>query len=163
MENKHYAWQDGLPTGPDVTLIRAKWPNLKAGDSIPYDEVAALIGVKVNSVRFRSVTNAWRTREQEDGRVIKCEKKIAFYVATAEQITSSTYDALRHIGRSAKKQRKHLGTIHAADQHTKGIVDHQARLMHAVEKDARVKRMNILPSTKPSSPPQIEPPRSMSA
>jgi ABC-type transporter Mla MlaB component len=158
MNDKYYGWRDGLPTAPDVTMIQKHWPDLEIGARIPYDEVAALIGVPVSSVRFRTVTKAWREKEKQERRVIKCDKSIAFYVATAEQITSDTFGALRHIGRSAKKQRTNLSTITDVDDRMRGIVNHQAMFFRAIEKDANHKKLNTLPDKSTPQVPRIVPP-----
>lgn len=155
-EQKHYAWQDGLPTGPDVTLILKRWPNLAVGQRIKYSEIASLLGIKVGTSRWRTVTNAWRKRELDDGRVIKCVPGHEFIVANAEQIIDDTHVTLKHITRSARRQRIHLSTIKEVDGQTKAIVDHQARLMHAVELDAKAKRQIAIPSTVVPMRPQIK-------
>lgn len=156
--DKVFGFQDGLPTGPDVTVIRKQWPSPKIGEAIAYEDVATLLGIKVGSNRWRSVTNAWRARELEEGRVITCVAGERFVVATAEQITAATYGVLAHVGRTAKKQRRNLATVRAADAATRNVIDHQARLMIAVEQDARKKRMNLLPATQVTEAPRITPP-----
>lgn len=158
-EQKHYSWKDGLPTGPEVAELQKRWPSLKAGDRIEYSEIEEAIGIVYPSSRWTTVTNAWRKREEEKGNVIDCVAGAAFFVATSDQISAKTYGTLRHIGRSAKKQRRQLSTITTSDERTKVTIDHQARLMLAIEQDARKKRMNILPATETKQPPRIEPPK----
>jgi hypothetical protein len=153
---KLYSWQTGLPTGPDVTLIRKRWPNLKVGDRIEYEEVAELLGVKIGSSRWETVTQAWRRRELDDGRVIKCIPGKAFVVANAEQIIDDTFSTLKHIARSARRQAVHLLTVRDADSQTRAVIDHQARLMHAVEQDAKAKRQQALPPTAVQPMPRIK-------
>jgi hypothetical protein len=154
-QQKHYSWQDGLPTGPDVALIRKRWPDLKVGQRIEYQEIAQLLGIKVGSSRWQTVTDAWRKRELDDGRVIKCIPGKAFVVATAEQIIDDTYSTLKHISRTARRQRIHLSTVKIADAQTKAVVQHQARLMQAVEQDAKAKRQMAIPSTAVQPMPKI--------
>ncbi len=158
VKQKFMGFKDGLPTGPEVEELRKRWPALEIGQRIGYQEVSETIGVAIDSPRWRSITAAWRKRELENGRVLKCEVGEAFYVATPEHITSTTYSVLAHVGRTAKKQRRDLATVHAVDPVLKGVVEHQGRLMLAVEKDARIKRMNVLPSTKAAEMPAIPPP-----
>jgi hypothetical protein len=152
---KHYSWQTGLPTGPDVTMIRRRWPDLKVGDRIAYHEIADLLGIEVGSSRWRTVTHAWRKRELDDGRVIKCVPGKEFVVANAEQIIDDTHATLKHMSRSARRQLVHLMTVRDTDSRTRAVVDHQARLMHAVEQDIRAKRQLALPSTAVQSMPKI--------
>jgi len=155
-EQKHYSWQTGLPTGPDVTLIRKRWPDLQVGQRIEYQEIADLLGIKIGTSRWETVTQAWRKRELDDGRVIKCVPGKAFFVADAEQIIDDTYSTLKHITRTARRQRIHLSTVKSVDAQTKAVVEHQARLMHAVEKDANEKRQLALPSTAARPMPKIK-------
>jgi hypothetical protein len=152
-EDKLY-WK-GLPTGPDVTMIRKRWPDLKVGDRIEYSEIAELLRIEVGSSRWETVTSAWRKRALDDGYVIKCEPGKAFVVANAEQIIDDTFSTLKHISRSARRQLVHLMTVRDTDSQTRAVVDHQARLMHAVEQDAKAKRQLALPSTVVTPMPKI--------
>lgn len=156
--NKHYPWYSGMPTSPDVELIRENYPDLQVGTRIPYEDISALIGVGVETMRFRSVTNAWRKRELTDGRVINCEAKTGFIVASYDQITGSTIDIFRSIGRKARKQWKHLSTIRPASELEKAVKEHQMRLCAIQDKDARKARMNVLPLTASPEPVRIAPP-----
>jgi hypothetical protein len=154
-EEKCYSWQTGMPTGPDVTMIRKRWPDLKVGDRIEYCEIVELLRVEVGSSRWNTVTKAWRKRALDDGYVIKCGPGKAFVVANAEAIIDDTYSTLKHISRSARRQLVHLMTVRDADSQTRAVVDHQARLMHAVEQDAKAKRQLALPSTAVRPMPKI--------
>jgi hypothetical protein len=160
---QHLPWQDGLPTSPDVTMIQKQWPELKVGDRIAYEEIADLVGIKIRSNRFKSVTDAWRKRELEAGKVIECEIGAAFYVASCEQVSAKTYVVLKTIGRKAKRHRRHLSVQRPENDLQRSTVEHQARLMQSVEKDARKARMNLLPSTAVQQPPRIEPPKNAMA
>jgi hypothetical protein len=155
MEQKLYSWQTGMPTGPDVTMIRKRWPDLKVGDRIEYREIAELLRVEVGSARWKTVTTAWRKRALDDGYVIKSDPGKAFVVADAEAIIDDTYSTLKHISRSARRQLVHLMTVRDTDNQTRAVVDHQARLMHAVEQDAKAKRQLALPSTAVKPLPKI--------
>ena len=158
-EQKHYSWDSGMPTSPDVTLIREKYKELKVGDRITYEEMSKLIGVPKDSGRFISVTNAWRKRELQDGRGIKCETGEGFIVASFDQITEGTIEAFSSIGRKARKQWKHLATIRPSDEREKQIKEHQMRLCSMQDKDARKTRMNILPALDAPTVVRISPPQ----
>lgn len=157
---QHMPWQDGLPTAPDVAVLQQHFNDLKAGDRIAYEDVETLLKLTRGSARWKSVTDAWRRREEEAGRVIKCEAGAAFYVATGEQISSSSYGALEHIGRTARKQRRHLATIRTEDEGMRATQQHQSMLMLALERESKKARMNILPSVAPATTaPSIAPPK----
>lgn len=155
---KHLHWQDGLSTKPDVDMLLKHWPEPKEGDRYTYQEVAEVLRIKIESTRFRTVTSAWRKRMIEKGAVIECEPGESFYVATSDQISSRTYSTLKFIGRKAKRHRTKLSTTRPKDETQRGIIEHQARLMLAVEKDTKKARMNLLPSTAASEQPRIGPP-----
>ena len=145
---KHLSWRDGLPTGPDVALLKKAYPSLSPGDRIDYESVSDLLGVPIGSQRFITVTQAWRLREEEKGIVILCERRRAFIVATADHITSRTQETFRHIGRSARKQRKYLGTLAPVDETTRQTVTHHMRLMMAIEQDMKKNQTEMLPNLK---------------
>lgn len=158
-DQKHFPWDEGLPTAPDVTAIRHKWPDLKVGDRVLYNDIAEMLKIDVNSNRFRSVTVAWRKREEEEGKVIHCDIGKAFYVASANEKSSMTHGVLKSIGRKARKHRKHLSILKTDDPMLGATMQHQGRLMHAVEREAKKSRMNLLPSsTSVPEQPRISPP-----
>lgn len=158
-KQQHMPWQDGLPTAPDVTMMQKRWPELKVGDRVEYAEVAGLIGVDVDSNRFKSVTHAWRKREEEAGRVIECDPGEAFYVASCDQVSAKTHSVLQFAGRKFKRHRRHLSVQRPETETQRVTVEHQARLMHALEKDTKKARMNVLPSTAAPEQPRIAPPK----
>jgi hypothetical protein len=158
-EQKVFTPFDGLPTGPDVSALQKQWPELAAGDRIPYEDVEALLGMAWNTPRFKTITNAWRARELERARVILCEPGVAFVVATADQISERTYGVLRHVGRQAKQQRHRLSTVRPVSEIQKQTVEHQARLMLAMEREAKKSRMNLLPKTEQKETVRIQPPK----
>lgn len=162
-DDKIYPWK-GSRTSPDVTMIQRRWPDLKPGDQIGYADIAELIGEAEGSTRFRTVTDAWRSAEMDmKGLVIYCEKGRGFYVATPEQVTGATHGAFRHIRRTAKKQRERLVTIRSTDERIMASVEHQGRLLIAIERDAKKSQMNILPSVKTEEPVKRLPPKAGAA
>lgn len=56
----HVFGPGGHTTGPDVRAIMERWPALKSGDTIRYDEIAVIIHVDRASSRYKTVTSAWR-------------------------------------------------------------------------------------------------------
>ncbi len=157
-EDRFYAWNEGMPTGPDVTALQKRWPSLNIGDRIPYAEVEEVLGLEWKSSRFKTVTEAWRRRELEAGRVINCERGIGFAVATSEQITSDTYPVLQQVGRKVRKQRHKLTTIKPATDTEKQVIEHHGRILNAIERDAKKARMNMLPESVPAQT-RISPPK----
>lgn len=156
---KLFPWREGLPTGPEVSILKQSYPDPQVGDRIPYAEVAAIIGRAPNTHRFRSVTNAWRRYLIDQGKVIHCETGVAFVVATCEQITDRTASVFRHVSHVTRSQRRDLSIAKVETETQKQLVEHQARLLLAVERDARKSRMNLIPSVSQPAPiAQIQPP-----
>ena len=50
----------GVPTAPEVRLLREKYGVPPEGIVIPQEEVESLIGCPRTSHRYRTITNAWR-------------------------------------------------------------------------------------------------------
>jgi hypothetical protein len=56
----------GVPTAPDVRLLRERYPALQGGDEVSYAEIEQVIGVKHGTSHFRSVVKAWRSALHND-------------------------------------------------------------------------------------------------
>jgi len=66
---------------------------------------------------------------------------------------------LQFVGHKARKHRKKLAVTRPENETQRSTIEHQARLMLAVEKDAKKHRMNLLPPTAAQAQPKIEPPK----
>lgn len=81
-------FKGGEPTREDIAKLKASFPvqNLKIGDVLKFSEVADVIGVSVDSSRFKTVTNEWR-RDLAEGHqfVFKCPGDKTFVVPTDEE------------------------------------------------------------------------------
>jgi hypothetical protein len=161
-DDKHYGPWEGMPTKPDVDALIREWPDLDKGDKIPYGDVEACTGIEHGPGRWSTVTNAWRSRMLNDKElVIKCDRaNRAFFVATAGDISSATYGVLRGIGRKARRQRKELAIAKPQNDAEREDILHKARLMSAVEREAKKARMNVFPSTQSEDVPRIAQKRS---
>jgi hypothetical protein len=159
-DQKHYRWDEGLPTGPDVEVLMRTWPEPKIGDRFDYATIAKLIGVTRDNRRFWTITNRWRNEMKKKGVVIYCQQTLAFYVASADQIIANTRPAFKSVGRIMRDQRTALHTIKEATDEQRKIRDHQCLLLGNVDRESRKSQLNILPSSKISGTPQIPPPKS---
>lgn len=157
----HLPFDDGLPTRPDVDLLLRTWPEPKVGDVFPYEAIEKLLGISHGQARFRTVTTNWRKRLREQcGAVVEAKAGEAFYVASADEISARTYGVLKFVGRKANRHRRKLAIVKIESDQQRATIEHQARLMLAVEKDAKKARMNILPpAAKTETRPQIAPPK----
>ena len=157
-QDRVYSWQTGMPTKPDVDALMKQWPDPKVGDFFSYEDVAGLIGSGWKTPRFKSVTYAWRSRWQEQGVILECLVGEGFYVASADQISARTYDEISGIGRKARRHRKRLASVMVETEIQRTVIDHQGRLMMAIEEHAKKQRMNVLPSTASKPMPTALPP-----
>lgn len=159
-ESEHLRFDEGLPTRPDVDLLLKTWPDPKVGERFPYDSIEGLLNLDRRDNRFRTVTTRWRARMYEQfGVVVEVDPGEAFYVASADQISARTYGVLKFVGRKAHKHRKKLAVAKPEDDQQRTIIEHQARLMLAVEKDSKKHRMNLLPSTATPEHPKLAQPK----
>lgn len=159
-EGMHLPFNEGLPTRPDVDLLLKTWPTPQIGDRFPYEAIERLLNISRTENRFRTVTTNWRKRLHEQFNiVVEAEAGEYFYVASADEISARTYGVLKFVGRKANKHRKKLAVAKAENDQQRQTIEHQARLMLAVEKDAKKHRMNILPQAATPVQPQIAPPK----
>lgn len=155
----HLPFEEGMPTKVDVDLLLKQWPAPKIGERLEYGIIEELLGIDRRSNRFRTVTVSFRSRlEDIAGVVIECDRGKAFYCACAKQITAQTYVVLRHVSRKAKRQRRKLALAKPEDEFQRTTIEHQARIMVIVEREAKKHRQNLLPSTAAVALPQITPP-----
>lgn len=50
----------GVPTEPDVKLLRQAFPSIQPGDEFSHVDIARVIACDLKSSRYRTVTTAWR-------------------------------------------------------------------------------------------------------
>ena len=162
-KQKLYPWDEGLPTKPDVDLLLKTWPDPKVGDRFEYEAVEALLRQPRSTPRFRTVTNRWRARLLERGLTVECETGKAFYIASAGQISAATHAVLKGIGRKSRRHRVKLSVAKPVDDAERGVIEHQARLMIGIERDAKKARMNLLPGTAAPQMPTLAPPKKKEA
>jgi len=155
---KHYPWNEGMPTWPDVEALLKRWPELTVGDRLSYAAVAEIVGTDPATNRWRTVTAAWRHRLRDQGLVVECEPAAAFYVATAVQIIAGSYKALRHVGRTVKNQRRKLSIARPETEEQVSTIQHQGRVLLVLERETKKQRTNLLPTTVSPPVPRIKPP-----
>lgn len=156
---RHFFWNEGMPTGPDVALICKTYPDLKPKDKIPYEDIAELLGIEAGSNRWRSVITAWYARMLNDhGLVIKCQANSHFYVPVADEIIADTHGVSTAVSRKWKKQRVRLHHARPETETQKTAIEHQGRLVMNQERESKKMRLNLLPNTKVPDVPRIGPP-----
>lgn len=165
--DKHYPWNEGQPTKPDVDALMAAYPpdTIQPGRwRVHDDEVRALIGQSEGS-RYRTVYGAWVSRLARDHAVILFrEKESGFYCPTPEQVFANTHPALEAAGRKIGKQLRKVSVVRPATEVERKTQEHQGRLLHAAKHEVKKARLNVLPSLKPQEQrPQITPPASSRA
>jgi hypothetical protein len=154
----HLPFNEGQPTGPDVDLLLELWPNPKVGERLEYEMIEELLRIDRRSNRFSTIRTKFKNRLKDScGAVIECDPGKALYCASADQISAQTYTVLRHVGRKAKGHRHKLALAKTEDDLQRTTIEHQARIMVVVEREAKKHRQNLLPSTASAALPQITP------
>lgn len=99
----------GVPTGPDVKLIREVFPDdcLTENKEIPYSEIELAISILRGSSRFRTVTDAWRRAvERDTGIVIDVIPGSGFIVLSDRGKLDLSGRKLREAGRKVRRSVK---------------------------------------------------------
>jgi hypothetical protein len=165
-DDKHFPWNDGLPTKPDVdsllktfppeTIIPGQWRVTDA-------EVKAAIG-KSDGNRYRTVCSAWRKRLERDHRVIVYRQDtIGFFCPTPEEVFAQTHPAYEHAGRTFGKQMRHVASVKPENEQQRITQEHQGRLLYNSKRALKKDRMNVLPATEAPVTPRISPPKKASS
>lgn len=159
-QQKLYPWFEGQPTAPDVSKLLKAYSDLKVGDAVSHQDVENVIGEKWKSLRYQTVTSAWRRRlHEEQGLNIDCQQGKGFYVATFDQVAAGTYTVFNRHVRATKRQFKRLSvTKYVLSDQQKVVREHQRSLLENSAREAKKTKMNILPLTATQPTPQICPP-----
>jgi hypothetical protein len=152
-----FPWGEGRPTKPEVDALLAAYPpeGMKTGWHATDDELINVIG-PCEPVRYHTVCMAWIRRLECDYSVILYRaKQHGYFVPTADEVFARTHPALQHIGRTARKQKRHVATIPAETQTDKVVQNHQGQLLTNIERETRKARQNLLPPNSPPTLPQL--------
>lgn len=69
----------GVPTGPDVDRLIAKFGTPEEGTIVPYPEIMAVLGVERGSSRWGSVVTAWKKKLRRESNIeIKAVVNVGF-------------------------------------------------------------------------------------
>jgi hypothetical protein len=160
-ETKHFPWDEGIPTKPDVDALLKQWPpeTIKAGEWKITDEQAKPLIGNPNRIRYRTVYAAWIARLKADHSIVLYRsKQLGFYCPTPEEIFSRTHPTLQSAGRKIGAQLKNVGLAKPETEIGKQTQDHHGRLLHAQKRELKKARMNLLPPTSVAETPRISPP-----
>lgn len=165
-KDDYYPFSEGMPTGPDVEMIMKAYPDAKPGSKIPREALYELLGLDGSTQRgynrLRSVMSAFEHRMKRDkGFVVDFDADAkAYRVCTPSEVMANTPRVIEKIKRRARRQRLNLASVaaHATDSE-RPVVEHQARVLHVMEREAKKSNMNLLPPTAAAPAPQIAPPQ----
>ena len=149
---------EGLPTRPDVDALLKAWPELKAGDRIPYADVEGLLKHAYTAARFRTVTAKWRHKLRRTGVVVECEPGHTFYVASTEQVCAATDGVFKFIRRKAVRHHVKLRVSKPINDAQRIVLEHNMRLTNNVMLASKKARTELLPGPGNMTPVQITPP-----
>jgi hypothetical protein len=147
-DQKHYGFNNGMPTGPEVAEVLGKWPTLTYGTELPRAELCALLGLNESSHRLRSVMDAVRRKlATENGLALIYDKaKQAYLIAEAADAIARTSSVTLGVARKWRNQRKLLTmTAKSATEAQKPVHQHQAILVSIMEREAKKTNMKLLP------------------
>ena len=81
---KTLTFSTGIPTAPDIKRLHDQFGVPKDGQLITYESTAECIGSAVMSLRWRTVTTAWRKQVYREHNVfMRAEPKQGFVAATS--------------------------------------------------------------------------------
>ena len=97
----------GLPPGPDVNKLAQHFDDLRHGQIIPHDELAAVIGLDHRAHRYRSIIAAWRkTLKLDEGIEMQAIRGVGLRVMSdperVDAHVAKTSVGIRVIGRAGK-------------------------------------------------------------
>lgn len=165
MSDDYYHLTEWMPTGPDVEVILKAHPDVKPGSKIPRAALYELLGLDGSTQRgynrLRSVMSAYKHRMKRDNNFVvdyDADAK-AYRVCTPSDVMANTPRVFEKIKRRARRQRLNLEAVVAqANETERPVVEHQARALHVMEREAKKSNMNLLPPTASAALPQIVPP-----
>lgn len=111
---KNLYFQGGVPTAPDVKLIRTKYPDkeMVKNKVIPYQDIEKLIKQDRKTSRFQSVTTSWRkTIQKELGIVIEPDGNGNFIVLNDSDLVGSVIKKQNSLFRQTRKNYKRSALV----------------------------------------------------
>lgn len=133
--------RDGIPTGPEVQMLMRAFPDLKQGDFIAYEQIAAVVKESYGENRFKTVLSAWRRALQDQGLVTACVPGKGVQVATDSEVNAMAYTGVRSARRKVNRTARKLSVIRPTDEraqaethHARQLLAHVARSMKGAEK-----------------------------
>jgi hypothetical protein len=142
-----FPWNEGRPTKPEVDALLTRFPHdqMKPGWYASDAELRAIIG-PASVVRFHTVCVAWiRRLERDHGVIVYRQRLSGYFVPPPEDVYAKTHPTLLHIGRTARKQKRHVATAAPTTDHEKLVQAHQGQLLNGIERATRKARQNVLP------------------
>jgi hypothetical protein len=162
MSNKSHSIIVGKPTAPDVKKLMAAFTDIEAGAELPYEAVAAIIGVQPGTSRFRVVTDAWRKRllDEHNFLLVPSEENRRHFRRLTEEERSrynlkGFYRGVRTMTRRTRDQHRVI-TTHMSD-HDRIAHDHFTRLQTEIVENMQTHLKEIGPPKPPRQLPRSLP------
>jgi hypothetical protein len=149
-ENKGRLFIGGVPTGPSVALLEAKFGDVALGESVPYAEIAAVIGVDRHAGRFNVVVSRWRDKllKERNIRTTRTAGTEAVYFCGHDERAGLVYGGLRQGAKHFRKCATHAAMIpgEKLEEADRRKVTH-VRMVAMVMADATTVSVNQLAET----------------
>lgn len=124
----------GVPTGPDIKALREAFPEeeMTPGDVIQYSIVEELLGVTVQTSRFRTVTTRWRKIVEKESKIILGVKPgVGFVVLSDSDKVDLSGAKIRSSFRSARRSFVVTGYVD-----TKNLSEHEVNRLDSLKRSA---------------------------
>jgi len=160
-EQKLFPWQTGQSTKPEVDALLKHWApdTIKPGEWIVTDDEVKAIAKPNSATRYKTVTQAWRSRLIRDhGVIVLRETSQGFYCPTAEQVFALTHPTLEHAGRKIGKQLRRVSNARPQNEIETATQDHHGKLLYIQKRELKKARMNLIPNTAAPESVRISPP-----
>jgi hypothetical protein len=144
----------GIPTGPDIRLLREMYPDSELGETvIPYQKVAEILRCDRNSNRFKTITNRWRKLvEVESGKVLGVKKGEGFVVLNDREKLDLSWQKLRTAARCANRSRVVASRVSISNlsSEDRARLEHNSKVSSGILAVAQIKSNQPLPTMEAS-------------
>ncbi len=140
----------GLPTDFEIKKLQETYPptGMKKGQVILYEEIEDLLSLARQNGRFRTVTNRWRKKvEDEHGIILAPQRAEGFRVCDEGEKLGLATNKLKTAGRMARRSYKIAGRVAVGELSIdqRQVYDHLVKRSAAVLQASKLRPSAALP------------------